>query len=878
MSSATSGDAEPFVMRVRNVTATGFEYQVDEWDYLTGAHGAETAHFFALSVGTHVFGAQTWQVGRVTGVNRAAVSVPLSGFSATPVVLAQVETQVNQAGTDGTKALKTRIDSVTSTGFQVNLETQQSDAAAISNENIGYIAVSAGTGYMDGKILSAVRSGATVNEAFSTVTFPATRTNPIFVAQSQTKNDTEPGEIRVQSLTSTNVQVRFQEETSSSADVTHTAEVVGYIVLGDMSGETAAKVEVGDLNVTQSNATTWTTVTLANTYTTPVVVMGPLSYTNGTSLTVRVRNVTATSFEFIVDRWDHHSGQTHPYLEHLSYIVMESGSHAIGGVHWQAGRHTAVTPAGVTQALAAGFPSAPAVFAQVATTNDPQAVQARVSAVTTTGFTVELDESEIDATTHANEQVHWIAITQGSSNFFGNRMRFQAGSVTNQDSSFRTQTFSRMHADPFLFASMQTKNDVDPATLRWRYLFADKVDLVAQEDAHPAQPGEGTVSNTHSAETVSFLTVQGAADGDEDGAPDAWETSVGLNPSSAADGSLDPDADLLTNQQEYHNRLDFATSSIHNVFTGGVVTVGNAVTSGYEVNDKSAATPVSTQPRFRVSRNGGFAPITVNVTMAGTATTDTNRAPASSADYSAWTASTGGTQVTTSIALPANAQSVDIYIRPVIDTLNEYPEGLRLTAALNGSNYTLGTTTTTVVIIYDYMDIPANDKLFIGTFLPQSGTTTSASGFATLILNGPNNKARISTTFNGLTTPQTDIDGSHVHFIGGTIVYGEPDGLPNGQLVEYPWTIVDSAGYKGQRLIDALFRLNSEYLYVNVHTNRYAGGEIRAELTRVDSGPFVVPAAPPALENLANDEQVRRECVRFLTQATFGASDADVTA
>ncbi|MDZ4288866.1 MAG: DUF1800 family protein [Prosthecobacter sp.] len=264
--------------------------------------------------------------------------------------------------------------------------------------------------------------------------------------------------------------------------------------------------------------------------------------------------------------------------------------------------------------------------------------------------------------------------------------------------------------------------------------------------------------------------------------------------------------------------------------------------------------------------------------MAGTATTDTTRAPASSADYSAWTSATTGTQVTTSITLPANAQSVDIYIRPVIDTINEYPEGLRLTAALNGSNYTLGATTTTVVLIYDSMDIPANDKLFIGTFLAQTGTTTSASGFATVILNGLNNKARISTTFNGLTTPQTDIDGAHIHFVGGTIVYGEPDGLPNGQLVEYPWTIVDSAGYKGQRLIDALFHLNSEYLYVNVHTTRYAGGEIRAELFRVDTGPFVVPTAPPGLENLANDEQVRRDCARFLTQATFGASDADVTA
>jgi uncharacterized protein (DUF1800 family) len=877
MGPSTRADAAAAIVTAVDVYTNGFYCQINEWDYLDGAHAAETVHFFALTEGSHNFGGQIWQVGKIPAVNRTAVSQPLTGFTSTPVVLTQVHSYNNWTSFDGVQAIKTRINNVTNTGFQVQLETEEAAAAqTLFSEGVSYIAVSQGTGYLDGKVLSAVRTSAATTHTLATVTFPAARTNPIFVAQTQTINDTDPGELRMASLTTASVQVHFQEETSVNADVTHAAEAVGYLAIGDMAGEVAAKLEVGEVLVTQSNATTWTTVNLAKTYTAAVVVMGPLSYTNSTSLTVRVRNVTSTSFEFQVDRWDHHTA-AHNALEMLSYIVMESGSYAIGGVRWQAGRSTAVTQTPATQSLS-GFPAAPVVFAQVATTNDPQAVQARVSAVTQTSFAVELNESEIDTTPHASEAVHWIAMMQGTSNFFSTAMRIQAGTGTNQDSSFRVRTFSRMHADPYLFASLQTKNDVDPATLRWRYLFADKVELVAQEDAHPAQPGEGTVNNTHSAETVAFLVVQGAPDRDGDGAPDAWETAVGLNADNASDGSLDPDNDLLTNQQEYHNRLNFTTSTLHNSFTGGVVTVGNAVTSGYERNDVTANPVVSTQPRFRVYRNGGFAPITVNITMAGTAATDTNRAPASSSDYSAWTAATGGTEITTSIALPANAQSVDIYIRPVVDDINEYPEGLRLTAGANTAVYTLGSATSTVVMIYDAMDIAANEKLFVGTFMAQSGVTSSASGFATLILNGPNNAARISTTFNGLTTPQTDIDGSHVHFVGGTIVYGEPDGLPNGQLVEYPWTIVDSAGYKGQRLIDALFRLNSEYLYVNVHTTRYAGGEIRAELARVNAGPFQEPAAPPALENLTTDEQVRRECVRFLTQATFGASETDVTA
>jgi hypothetical protein len=44
-------------------------------------------------------------------------------------------------------------------------------------------------------------------------------------------------------------------------------------------------------------------------------------------------------------------------------------------------------------------------------------------------------------------------------------------------------------------------------------------------------------------------------DSDGDGMPDYWEQSQGLNPHSAADGSLDRDGDGYTNVEEYLNSL-----------------------------------------------------------------------------------------------------------------------------------------------------------------------------------------------------------------------------------------------------------------------------------------------------------------------------------
>jgi hypothetical protein len=146
---ATQVGGDAGVLRVRNVTTTGFEFQFDEWDALDGPHYDETLHFFALTEGTHVFGAQRWQVGRLGAVNRTAVTTTLTGFTAPPVVLTQVETTANPAAvgtTRGVKALNARVSDVLSSSFKVRLQTQESDVAAINNEGVSYIAVSQGPG------------------------------------------------------------------------------------------------------------------------------------------------------------------------------------------------------------------------------------------------------------------------------------------------------------------------------------------------------------------------------------------------------------------------------------------------------------------------------------------------------------------------------------------------------------------------------------------------------------------------------------------------------------------------------------------------------------------------------------------------------------
>ena len=53
MSAMTQNGGDPFTVRVRNVTEDGFEFQIDEWDYLDGYHVTETLSWMAVEEGVH---------------------------------------------------------------------------------------------------------------------------------------------------------------------------------------------------------------------------------------------------------------------------------------------------------------------------------------------------------------------------------------------------------------------------------------------------------------------------------------------------------------------------------------------------------------------------------------------------------------------------------------------------------------------------------------------------------------------------------------------------------------------------------------------------------------------------------------------------------
>jgi len=98
-----------------------------------------------------------------------------------------------------------------------------------------------------------------------------------------------------------------------------------------------------------------------------------------------------------------------------------------------------------------------------------------------------------------------------------------------------------------------------------------------------------------------------------------------------------------------------------------------------------------------------------------------------------------------------------------------------------------------------------------------------ATGLATLVLNDAQTKLSFNITYQGLTSPEI---GAHIHNAGnrtnGPIVFALPAGTPKVGV----WSI--PAQY-----VTELF---NNKLYINIHTETYAAGEIRGN---IDNG---VPA------------------------------------
>jgi len=163
--------------------------------------------------------------------------------------------------------------------------------------------------------------------------------------------------------------------------------------------------EVGKISVNHVYAT----VNLQNTYSNPIVIAGPPTIFGSNPSTVRIRNITSTSFDIRIDEYEY-LDEGHVY-ETIGYLVIEAGEHTLeDGRMIKAGSSTANSSYSIVQ-LGTTFPSTPAIMASVVSINDTDAVIPRIRNVNSSSFEMKINEQELDIS-HGNETIHWLAMEE----------------------------------------------------------------------------------------------------------------------------------------------------------------------------------------------------------------------------------------------------------------------------------------------------------------------------------------------------------------------------------------------------------------------------------------------------------------------------------
>lgn len=237
---ATGNGADPYTIRVIDVTDTSFTFIIEEWEYLDGPHPAiETINWVAVAEGTHrLDDGRIIEAGFASATETTGDATFSSEFqnevTSAPVVLTSVMSNNDAIAVDSDPR------DVTTSGFNVRLQQEEAQRPLNTHaaETVGWIAFETGGGSgASGLALT----GEGLDEGNDVYDFDTTfGSAPIVVADTQTVLGGDTARVELVATSTTTVTLNLQEEQSQDTEVNHIDETVGFVAFasGTFEGQT----------------------------------------------------------------------------------------------------------------------------------------------------------------------------------------------------------------------------------------------------------------------------------------------------------------------------------------------------------------------------------------------------------------------------------------------------------------------------------------------------------------------------------------------------------------------------------------------------------------------------------------------------------------
>ncbi len=222
----------PATVRLDNITSNSFTVSVQEPNNEDGAHAGENLSYMVVEAGTWELADGTiLEVGTTDSSQLVTNGWETVNFNAdfdnAPVVMSQIQTF------NGADFVRTRQDDITENGFLVGMEEEEANQfSGHTNETIGYMAMSGGSGNWSGLNYIAGYTGDNVTDAWETVNFGAGFSEtPQILASLASYDGADPAGIRRRSLSNNQVQFKVEEDTSADAEMAHTTENISFLAI-----------------------------------------------------------------------------------------------------------------------------------------------------------------------------------------------------------------------------------------------------------------------------------------------------------------------------------------------------------------------------------------------------------------------------------------------------------------------------------------------------------------------------------------------------------------------------------------------------------------------------------------------------------------------
>jgi PKD repeat protein len=228
----SQNDSDPAVIRMRNISATGFDIRLQEWDYQDDVHGKETVAYLVLERGNHTLDDGTMiEVGTFTSTDTSFQTVQFdTTFSTEPVLMTSIAT-FNEAET-----ITSRLRNISTTSFAHKPQGQEASTSSHASETINYIAWEPSRNKINNINVIVGKTADKVRHRWYTVNFGEELTDlPVFLGTMQSHDGKDTSAIRYADKTYTAVQVMVEEEQSKDDETRHTSEVFGYFLFSENS-------------------------------------------------------------------------------------------------------------------------------------------------------------------------------------------------------------------------------------------------------------------------------------------------------------------------------------------------------------------------------------------------------------------------------------------------------------------------------------------------------------------------------------------------------------------------------------------------------------------------------------------------------------------